>query len=377
MSKRKPTASRYGPFGPWPRVSRRGSFSPSTLRDADRGRPREPTRRSPVDAEAVWAGCAQRGRDQRRHVRPIDAEPARVDRHDHGRGFDHHARRDWSARSKPSPTGDSQRLLRKPAGDAIRGELGKIDVGQVSNFRTVQNGINAIDMPNFYLAHTETTDAKHRVADSQHRRCRPVQIDIPQGVNTLRFGGVNVDYTPPGGTPLNADRTRTTSSRSPWGCRSFRGRASSSTRSTATPQRIRPRARALPGLRDIPRHGPVESLPGQLDHGQHDVGTGPVAVPQPDEPPRRRRPGGTYVISQGGAGHGSDRQRAGRRQRDQLHDLRDRGLRSTRRRRKASSTPRSATSTSAARPTTCSWSPRRARATSRSAWAWTTSRSIA
>ena len=37
------------------------------------------------------------------------------------------------------------------------GELGKIDVGQVSNFRTVQNGILAIDMPNFYLAHTETT----------------------------------------------------------------------------------------------------------------------------------------------------------------------------------------------------------------------------
>ena len=31
------------------------------------------------------------------------------------------------------------------------GELGKIDVGQVSNFRTVQDGINAIDMPDFYL----------------------------------------------------------------------------------------------------------------------------------------------------------------------------------------------------------------------------------
>ena len=29
------------------------------------------------------------------------------------------------------------------------------------------------------------------------------QIDIPQGVNTLRFGGVDVDYTPAGGTPLN------------------------------------------------------------------------------------------------------------------------------------------------------------------------------
>ena len=28
-------------------------------------------------------------------------------------------------------------------------------------------------------------------------------IYIPGGVNTLRFGGVNVDYTPNGGKPLN------------------------------------------------------------------------------------------------------------------------------------------------------------------------------
>ena len=37
------------------------------------------------------------------------------------------------------------------------GELGKIDLGQVDNFRSVQNGIEAIDMPDFYLAHTELT----------------------------------------------------------------------------------------------------------------------------------------------------------------------------------------------------------------------------
>ena len=29
------------------------------------------------------------------------------------------------------------------------------------------------------------------------------EIDIPGGVITLRFGGVDVDYTAPGGTPLN------------------------------------------------------------------------------------------------------------------------------------------------------------------------------
>ena len=27
----------------------------------------------------------------------------------------------------------------------------------------------------------------------------------PEGINVLRFGGVNVDYTPDGGTPLTDD----------------------------------------------------------------------------------------------------------------------------------------------------------------------------
>ncbi len=82
------------------------------------------------------------------------------------------------------------------------GELGKIDVGQVSNFRIVQNGINAIDMPDFYMGYTETaapstTSLIHTSAMSAG------MIYIPQGVHTLRFGGVNPDFTPAGGTPLN------------------------------------------------------------------------------------------------------------------------------------------------------------------------------
>ena len=81
------------------------------------------------------------------------------------------------------------------------GELGKIDVGQVSNFRTVQNGIYAIDMPDFYLAHTQTsapdTESLIHIAAKSAG-----QINIPEGVNILRFGGVDVDYTPAGGTPL-------------------------------------------------------------------------------------------------------------------------------------------------------------------------------
>ena len=68
----------------------------------------------------------------------------------------------------------------------------------------------------------------------------------------------------------------------------------------------------------------------------------------------------------GWCGHRSDRRRPDRRQRHQLHDLRDRGSAERGARPKGSSTPRSATSTSAARPTTCSWSPRPARAIFRS-----------
>ena len=57
-------------------------------------------------------------------------------------------------------------------------------------------------MPDFYLAHTETT--KPSTASTIHASAMSAgQIIIPEGVNTLRFGGVDVDYTPVGGTPLN------------------------------------------------------------------------------------------------------------------------------------------------------------------------------
>jgi hypothetical protein len=82
------------------------------------------------------------------------------------------------------------------------GELGKIDVQQVSNFRTVQTGIAAIDMPDFYLARTETS--KPTTQSLIHSSALSAgEILIPGGVNVLRFGGVDVDYTPPGGIPLN------------------------------------------------------------------------------------------------------------------------------------------------------------------------------
>ena len=81
---------------------------------------------------------------------------------------------------KPSSTGDTN-VYFENLNVTNTGELGKIDVGQVSNFRTVQNGIYAIDMPNFYLAHTETTAPN--VASLIHTHgdvCRPNRI-FPRG----------------------------------------------------------------------------------------------------------------------------------------------------------------------------------------------------
>jgi hypothetical protein len=53
-------------------------------------------------------------------------------------------------------------------------------------------GINAIDMPQFWLGQTS---AESTAPDPS--------IDLPFGVSTLRFGGADVNFTAPGGTPLN------------------------------------------------------------------------------------------------------------------------------------------------------------------------------
>jgi hypothetical protein len=102
----------------------------------------------------------------------------------------------------PDPTTKNAKVFFQNLIVTPTGELGKIDQGQVSNFRTVNNGILAIDMPSFYLAHTETT--KPSVASQIHTSAMSAgQIFIPQGVINLRFGGVDVNYAPVGGQPLN------------------------------------------------------------------------------------------------------------------------------------------------------------------------------
>ncbi len=107
----------------------------------------------------------------------------------------------------PNPQTANARVYFQNLNVGSTGELGKIDVGQVSNFRSVQNGIHTVDMPDFYLAHTETTSPTAPTSTLHspiHSSAATAgAILIPQGVNTLRFGGVDVDYTPDGGTPLN------------------------------------------------------------------------------------------------------------------------------------------------------------------------------
>ena len=101
----------------------------------------------------------------------------------------------------PAPDGNAhvyfENLVVTPTG-----ELGKIDPGQVNNFTQQQLGIAAIDMPDFYMAHTDT--AKPSTASPLHTTAQLAgYMNIPGGVINLRFGGVDATYTPSGGTPLN------------------------------------------------------------------------------------------------------------------------------------------------------------------------------
>ncbi len=69
-----------------------------------------------------------------------------------------------------------------------------------------QNGIAAVDMPNFWLGYTSTTAP---TTDSNFHEVSEVPfklaggIDAPEGIQTLRFGGVDTTYTTYGGTPLD------------------------------------------------------------------------------------------------------------------------------------------------------------------------------
>ncbi len=75
------------------------------------------------------------------------------------------------------------------------------ELGGRSESTAASNGIGSIDMPGFWLGNTSTSAPTTTTEPS---------INIPDGVVTLRFGGADTTYTPPGGTPLNTNGTANT-----------------------------------------------------------------------------------------------------------------------------------------------------------------------
>ncbi|WP_148596941.1 hypothetical protein [Aquisphaera giovannonii] len=67
---------------------------------------------------------------------------------------------------------------------------------------TAQNGIAAVNMPDFWLGNTSGT--KPTQSSPLHAGFFVAgSITATEGINVLRFGGVDATYTPTGGTPLN------------------------------------------------------------------------------------------------------------------------------------------------------------------------------
>jgi hypothetical protein len=71
---------------------------------------------------------------------------------------------------------------------------------------TPQNGIAAVDIPHFWLGHTSTT--KPSFPSQLHTGIQggfqvAGGINATEGIQNLRFGGVDTTFTPAGGTPLN------------------------------------------------------------------------------------------------------------------------------------------------------------------------------
>jgi len=96
------------------------------------------------------------------------------------------------------------------------GEYGQLNPALVRpRASTPQNGIAAVDMPDFWLGDTSglTPSATlnfpksnfHSVATATGTTqfFLPGGINAPEGINTLRFGGVDTTFTPTGGTPLD------------------------------------------------------------------------------------------------------------------------------------------------------------------------------
>jgi hypothetical protein len=75
-------------------------------------------------------------------------------------------------------------------------------LGAPTSRNSAPAGITTIDMPGFWLGHTSTA--------APTAGTPAASISIPNGVITLRFGGADTTFTPPGGTPLDQNTTSDT-----------------------------------------------------------------------------------------------------------------------------------------------------------------------
>ena len=100
----------------------------------------------------------------------------------------------------PTQTRLIGRVTRGASGDGRVFFNNMTELGGRSEGTPANNGIQAVDAPNFWLG---ATVAAANTAD-------PHSISIPDGVNTLRFGGVDAGFTIPGGTAPGANGVATT-----------------------------------------------------------------------------------------------------------------------------------------------------------------------
>jgi hypothetical protein len=108
------------------------------------------------------------------------------------------------------PTGSDGRVFFQHLTIDATGAYGHLDPNLVRpRITTPQNGIAAVDMPNFWLGNASGTTPDATARSNFHPQGSSYSfvdaggIDAPEGINTLRFGGVDTTFTPAGGTPLN------------------------------------------------------------------------------------------------------------------------------------------------------------------------------
>ena len=102
------------------------------------------------------------------------------------------------------PAGSDGRVFFQQLTIDNTGAYGHVDPNVVHPRITApQNGIAAVDMPNFWLGNTSGSPPPSTAISEFHTGFLVVGgINAPEGINNLRFGGVDTTFTPNGGTPL-------------------------------------------------------------------------------------------------------------------------------------------------------------------------------